>query len=137
MFTKNKPSILIIDYDTAILQVFTRIFKRKGYCVSVAAKGTEAIEKLNCNHFDVALIDSCLPDMEGTTLFSVIDRSSHSTVKIMLTGKALELDGVFGADAILGKPIQPEKLLGIIDSKLRNRNMESSELQTNQEEGSI
>ena len=62
-------SILIIDDDTAILHVFSRIFQRKGYSVTVAEKGREAIEKISCNHYDVALIDLCLADMEGTELF--------------------------------------------------------------------
>jgi len=64
----SKPSILIVDDDIAILRVFTKIFERKGYSVDVAVKGKEAIQKLNINHYDVALIDLALPDMEGTKL---------------------------------------------------------------------
>lgn len=125
MFNQNKPSILIIDDDVGILKTFSRIFQRKGYTVAVAAKGTEAIEKIACNHFDVALIDFCLPDMEGTQLFSVINNASPDTVKIMLTGKA-STASIQGADALLGKPIQPDQLLGIIDSKLKNHNIETT-----------
>jgi CheY-like chemotaxis protein len=125
LFTPNKPSILIIDDDAAILQVFTRIFQRNGYSVTVAAKGTEAIEKLNGNRFDVALIDFCLPDMEGTELFPLIQHTSPATVKIMLTGKMFGQDLIEGADVLLGKPVNPEKLLSIIDSQLKNRNIET------------
>ena len=125
MFNPNKPSILIIDDDVGILSTFSRIFQRKGYTVEVAAKGTEAIEKLNGNHFDVALIDFCLPDMEGTQLFPVINHASPNTVKIMLTGKA-SVGGIEGADVLLGKPIQPDLLLSIIDSELKNRNIETT-----------
>ena len=125
MFTVNKPSILIIDDDTTILRTLTRIFQRKGYFVAVAEKGREAIEKISSNHYDVALIDLCLPDMEGTALFPFIHDASPSTLKIMLTGKTLEPNSIEGADASLGKPIAPDKLLSIIDSKLKNRNIET------------
>ncbi len=123
MFIPNKPSILIVDDDLSILSVFSRIFQRRGYLVTVAAKGEEAIEKLSRNRFDVALIDFCLPDMEGTQLFPLIEQTSPNTVKIMLTGKALER--CLGADELVMKPIQPDRLLSVINNKLRNRDMET------------
>ena len=125
MLIASKPSILIIDDDTAILHTFSRIFQRKGYCVTVAERGREAIEKLNINCFDVALIDMRLPDMEGTELFPLIQKLSPSTLKIMLTGKTLLQDSIDGADALLRKPISPDKLLSIIDSKLKDRTIET------------
>jgi DNA-binding NtrC family response regulator len=124
LFIANKPSILIIDDDLSILRTFSRIFERKGYLVVVAAKGAEAIEKLRDNHFDVALVDLCLPDMEGADLFPLIQSNSPCVFKIMLTGKASEQTSNRGADALLGKPIQPDALLSLIDSRLKNRDME-------------
>lgn len=125
MFIVNKPSILIIDDDLSILRVFSRIFQKNGYSVTVASRGADAIEQLSLNRFDVALIDFCLPDMEGTELFPMIEHSSPDTIKIMLTGKVLVPGCIDGLDALLRKPIQPDKLLSLIDSKLKNRNIES------------
>ena len=124
MLIAEKPSILIIDDDVSILRSLMRIFQRKGYFVTVAEKGREAIEKINSNHYDVALIDLCLPDMEGTELFPIINNSSPRTVKIMLSGKASLQESVEGADMLLRKPVHPEYLLSIIESKLKNRNLE-------------
>jgi DNA-binding response OmpR family regulator len=124
MFIASKPSILIIDDDIAILHTFSRIFQRKGYCVTLAERGKDAIEKINSEHFDVALIDLGLPDMEGIELFPLIQSASPNTLKIMLTGKILLQDSIEGADALLRKPITPEKLLSVIDSKLKNRCIE-------------
>lgn len=125
MFIPSKPSILIIDDDTAILRTFTRIFQRKGYCVSVAERGKDAVEKLSRNSYDVALIDLRLPDMEGTELFSLIQNTSPRTLKIMLTGKMLMTYSIEGADVLLKKPIQPEQLLSVIDCKLKDKNLET------------
>ncbi len=121
LFTANKPSILIIDDDSSILCMFTRIFQRKGYLVDVASKGSEAIQKMQSKCFDVALIDFRLPDMEGSELFPIIQRASPKTVKIMLTGNIHLLKDHIGADALLGKPVNPQKLLSVIDSKLKDR----------------
>ena len=125
MSIPSKPSILIIDDDTAILRTFSRIFQKKGYCVSVAEGGKEAMEKLSAKSYDVALIDLRLPDMEGTQLFPIIQSTSPRTLKIMLTGKMLLGDSIGGADALLKKPIQPELLLSVIDCKLKNKNLET------------
>jgi len=125
LFIPNKPSILIIDDDSAILYTLTRIFQRKGYFVDVAAKGSEAITKIHSNSFDVALIDFRLPDMEGTELFPIIQKSSPKTVKIMLTGNVQLLRNLVGADAFMGKPVNPEKLLSVIDSKLKDRDIDA------------
>ncbi len=124
MFIADKPSILIIDDDTSILRTLTKVFQRKGYFVAVAEKGKEAIEKISNNHYDVALIDLCLDDMEGTDLFPLIHSTSPKTVKIMLTGKFLWQTSIEGADALLAKPIQPDHLLNIIDNELKNKNTE-------------
>jgi DNA-binding response OmpR family regulator len=124
LFIDFRPSIIIIDDDAAILHVFSRIFQRNGYSVTAVERGEEAIEKIIINRYDVALIDLCLPDMEGTDLFPLIQNTSPDTLKIMLTGKDLLQNSIEGADALLRKPISPDKLLSIIDSKLRDRNME-------------
>ncbi len=125
VFISSKPSILIVDDDTAILHVFTKIFERKGYMVTVAEKGKEAMEKLNINQYDVALIDFALPDMEGNALFPLIKNSSPKTLRIMLTGKTWLQGSIEGADAFVGKPVNPEKLLSIIETKLKNRDSET------------
>ena len=125
MFITSQPSIIIIDDDTAILRTFSRIFQRNGYSVTAVERGKEAIEKISSNHYDIALIDLCLADMEGTELFPIIHDTSPDTLKIMLTGKSLYQDCIEGADALLEKPINPDNLLSVIDSKLKNRNIET------------
>ena len=91
----------------------------------MAEKGTEAIEKLKTAKYDVALIDFGLPDMDGDELFPLTHNESPKTLKMMLTGKTWLQGSIEGADAFVGKPVNPEKLLSIIDTKLKNRNSET------------
>jgi DNA-binding NtrC family response regulator len=114
----SKPTILIVDDDVAILNVFSKIFQRNGYVVTVAKKGKEALEKIKTSRYDVALIDLGLPDMEGDRLFPLISNASPKTVKIILTGKIDRQGSIEGADVFVGKPVAPDKLLSIIAQKL-------------------
>jgi DNA-binding NtrC family response regulator len=72
---------------------------------------------------DVSLVDLQLPNMEATELLPVKEETSPKTVKITLSGS--NQHGVASSDAFLGKPINPEKLQSIIESKLRECNLET------------
>ena len=126
MFNGGKPSILIVDDDMGILNAFRKIFQKKGYAVTVAEKGLEAIEKLSMRQYDVTLIDLSLPGMKGSALFPLIKNSSPKTLRILLTGKAWLQPSVEDADAFFEKPIKPDKLLNIIDTELKKRDTEPS-----------
>jgi len=117
----SKPKILIVDDDAAILKTLGKIFQKKGYAVSTAEGGKQAIEKLGVSRFDVAVVDLALPDMEGDKLLPLIAKVSPKTVKIMLTGKIELQDNIEGADVFLKKPVMPDKLLMIIENRLSKR----------------
>ena len=121
----SKKSILVIDDDKSILRTFTRILQKTGCDIDVAETGREAIEKAEKRHYDLALVDVRLPDMDGTDLLAKMKDTMRDTVKIVITGfpsmevgvKALDE----GADAYLVKPVKPEDLLMLIEEKLKCR----------------
>ena len=118
-------TILLVDDDKSILRTFTRILQKNGYDIDVAETGKEAMEKADSRHYDLALVDIRLPDMDGTDLLAKIKKQLQNTIKIMITGfPSIEsgvkaLDG--GADAYLVKPVKPEELLMLIEEKLKNK----------------
>ena len=120
-----KRTIIIVDDDRSILRVFTRVLEKKGYIVTTAENGKDALNQIEHSRFDAALIDVRLPDMEGTSILPRIQETSPKTVKIVFTGSPdLEVLGN-GAnenmDAFLIKPVKPEVLLGILDEKIKAR----------------
>lgn len=121
----NKVHILVIDDDKSILRTFTRILQKSGYEIDVAETGKEAIEKSKNAHYDLALIDIRLPDMDGTDLLVKIQQTMRDAIKIMITGFPSLETGVKaldeGADAYLVKPVKPEELLALIDEKLKSK----------------
>ena len=124
MFEAEK-SILVVDDDEGILRVLRRIFIRRGYTVDTAETGEKAKIKIKSKHYDVALIDLRLSDMDGTDLLQPIYESAPRTLKIILTGLA-DVTNTFepqegGADVFLQKPVDPILLIGIIEEKLKDR----------------
>jgi len=121
----SKKTILIVDDDKSILRTFTRILQKSGYEIETAETGKEAIEKTEDQHFDLALVDIRLPDMEGTDLLAKLKKQLQQTVKIMITGFPSLETGVKaldeGADAYLVKPVKPQELLLLLEEKLKNR----------------
>jgi DNA-binding NtrC family response regulator len=119
LIVAEKPKILIVDDDESILHTFSRIFEKKGFAVAVAEKGEQAKEQISAHSYDVALIDFCLPDMNGTQLLPYLRQASPKAVKILITGKIYLQESVEGADAFFAKPVDPAKMLSVIDTKLQ------------------
>jgi len=123
--SESKKTILVVDDDKSILRTFTRILQKSGYEIDVAETGGEAMDKAENQHYDLALVDIRLPDMDGTELLAKLKKQLQDTVKIMITGFPSLETGVKalneGADAYLVKPVKPQELLFLLDEKLKNR----------------
>ncbi|MBT0159720.1 response regulator [Candidatus Bathyarchaeota archaeon A05DMB-2] len=121
----HKKTILVVDDDKSILRTFTRILQKNGYDIDSAETGKEAIEKAEARHYDLALVDVRLPDMDGTDLLAKMRNTSQDTIKIMITGFPSLENGIKaldeGADAYLVKPVKPEELLMLIEEKLKSK----------------
>ena len=117
--------ILVVDDDKSILRTFTRILQKNGYKIDTAETGREAIERADKKHYDLALVDIRLPDMDGTDLLAKIKQQLQNTIKIMITGFPSIESGIKaldeGAEAYLVKPVKPEELLLLIKEKLKNK----------------
>lgn len=120
----QKKTILVVDDDKSILRTFTRILQKSGYEIDTAETGIEAMEKTENRHYDLALVDIRLPDIDGTDLLAKLKKPLQHTVKIMITGFPSLETGVKaldeGADAYLVKPVKPQELLVLLEEKLKN-----------------
>jgi DNA-binding NtrC family response regulator len=121
----NGKSVLVVDYDRAILRTFTRILQRAGFLTETAENGKEALAKIQARNYDIALIDVILGDSNGLDLLPKIEEISPKTVKVIMTGAdSVEKRGEAcknGADAYLMKPVSPETLLNIFQEKLASK----------------
>ncbi len=92
--------------------------------MSTAQSGLEALNKLEAEPYAAGLIDVKLPDMSGLDLLNSLRTIAPTMMKIILTGHPSDEDRVRaldqGADYYLAKPVNPETLLELIRTKLKN-----------------
>lgn len=120
---KHKKNILIVDDDKYILNIFSRILQKQGYNVDTVETGQEALEKVDTQEYNLALIDVKLPDTNGTDLLAKIHTTKPEMIKIVITGFPSLEDATKvmdqGATAYLVKPVKSEELVKIIAEKLK------------------
>ncbi|MHB9155232.1 MAG: response regulator [Endomicrobiales bacterium] len=79
--------ILIVDDESGITDVSNRILKSKGYSVMTAASGEEALEILENETFDLALIDLRMPGIDGMELLRRIKKLYPTTEVVIITAE--------------------------------------------------
>jgi len=119
---KAKPSVLVIDDDKTIRRTITEILQAEGFNIQVAKDGGEALEKSQREHYDVALVDIRLHDIDGIKLLKTLKRDNPEIKEIVVTGYPSLQNAVEavneGADGYIIKPFKPSALLDIIREKL-------------------
>ncbi|MFH1458846.1 MAG: response regulator [Candidatus Omnitrophota bacterium] len=78
--------VLVVDDQEVIRELFVRILGAKGYDVSTAVDGLEALEKIKAGKFDVLLVDLKMPRMGGMELLREIKKLEIKLVSIVVTG---------------------------------------------------
>ena len=120
----NKKNILLVDSDRGTTDTLTMLFEMRGYHVTVANSGEEALQKISSS-IDLVLLDIVLPDLEGSLICRKLrenDETSHVAI-IILTAKLLTQDIVeglyLGADDYLTKPLEYEELVARMEAVMR------------------
>ena len=83
-------NILVVDDEKEIADLIALVLKNEGYNITVAYDGKTAKDYINCQTFDLALLDVMLPDIDGFSLCSLIRQSYYYPI-IMVTEKLLIL----------------------------------------------
>ena len=113
-------SVLIIDDEQAILQVFDYVLTRSGYDVETAADGREGLQKFLDGRFDLVVTDVLLQGMDGRDVLKQI-RSSEKrrTPVIGISGTPWLLDNA-GFDQVLEKPFSIHHLVASVQGLIKH-----------------
>ncbi|OHD81735.1 MAG: hypothetical protein A2355_07520, partial [Spirochaetes bacterium RIFOXYB1_FULL_32_8] len=115
-------NILLADDYFVNQKMITAILLKKGWNVSIASTGIEALNKIEESKFDIILMDMHMPEMDGITATTIIRESEklsgiHVPI-IALTASAFEQDKKkcleSGMDDFISKPVDTELLYQII-----------------------
>jgi DNA-binding response OmpR family regulator len=116
----KKKRILAVDDDPSALAALRQILTQKGYDVVTAADAESAVDLLETEEIDLALLDVALPGMSGFELCRLIrahPRMAEIPV-IFLTARGLVVDmsegEAAGSDLYLIKPVLATKLVNMV-----------------------
>lgn len=138
-----QKKILVVDDDYSTVELIGLILEKENFLVIKAYSGKSALEKLDSNDIDAALLDMMLPDISGLNLLQTI-RSNPVTAHIpliMVTGRTDEIDTVLGlemgADDYIYKPFKRRELVARLNVIFRRMEQDKNIIEKNIQFGSI
>ncbi|HEY3284731.1 MAG TPA: response regulator [Armatimonadota bacterium] len=101
--------ILVVDDEPIVREVLGECLLADGHEVSSAESGSEALNRLEANPFDLVITDQTMPGMSGDVLAKGIKARLPSLPVFLLTGLGAQVDAEGhapdGIDRVLSKPI--------------------------------
>ncbi|MDQ6993843.1 MAG: response regulator [Mariprofundus sp.] len=113
--------LLLVDDDHAVRMTLGKVMRLKGFSVTYAIQGEEALalfDQLD-GQFELIITDICMPEMNGDELMREIRQRNKAIPMIAITGYAEPklLSKVSSYDALLfDKPLNLEAMMAYIDS---------------------
>ena len=94
MDTSKPANLLIVDDEATLLRTLKRVAVSKGYCVTTASNGIQALESFaqaleNGQRFDLVITDLTMPNMTGADLLERL-RILDPAVKTVLCSCEIE-----------------------------------------------
>lgn len=117
-------SILIVEDDATLQDVYKIILSSKGYAVHVANDGLDGLQKVKAIRPDMVLLDIFMPVMDGREFMRNIDMTDYPDTKIVvysnLSDRKLENELLaLGAHKfVLKSSMSPRDLLTLVDQVL-------------------
>ena len=114
--------ILIVDDEKEIADLIEVYLKNDGYTVHKFYNGLDALECIETQKMDLAILDVILPDIDGFRICQKIREQYYYPI-IMLTAKVEDTDKIMGltigADDYITKPFNPLEVVARVKTQLR------------------
>ena len=127
-----EAKVLVVDDEAKIREYFSDVLHHEGFEVDTAQNGEIAINMIDQELYDVALIDLNMPKVDGMAVLKYLVEQSGDTIGIILTGYATIRNAVeamkAGAFDYLAKPVKMEEVLMVINRALEFREIKRENL---------
>jgi two-component system NtrC family response regulator len=136
----ERAKILIAEDEKNQRDLLEGFLKKEGFSVDAVANGREALQKLEGNFFDIALIDYKMPELDGLQTLREIRRLYPDLPVVMMTAYGTVETAVAsmkeGALDYLTKPVDLEELLLILQKVMERSSLirENKELRARLQE---
>ena len=129
----NEATVLIVDDEPELLEIFSLWLEREGCLVFTAPNGAEALEVLEARKIDALVSDIRMPVMDGMALVRSIYERKHVVPIILVSGHVNAAVGAavgemcgLGVEAVVEKPLNRQDLLNLLQNCLAKIELEDS-----------
>lgn len=126
---KNMPNILIADDEKEIVKLLKIYLETDDVTVFEANDGVQALEIVDKQDIDLALVDIMMPKIDGYQVIKHIRQKDKYipvmviSAKVTLSDRVLGID--IGADDYITKPFEPIEVAAKVKAQLRRLNTAS------------
>jgi len=107
-------NILVVDDDRQIADMLKEYLTGRGFAVTTAYGGREALAAFSGGKFPIVIVDMKMPDVDGMAVLESVKKTDRAAVVIMITGYGTIDSGVaainHGAYDYIAKPFKWEEL---------------------------
>lgn len=124
-----KSKIMVVDDEMHIRELVRFYLDKAGFDTIEAANAEEALDIVENQYIDLAVVDIMMPGMDGFELVEQMRQYSEFPV-IMLTAKSQSKDKLrgfsLGIDDYVTKPFDPDELMARVKTILKRYSINSS-----------
>jgi len=125
MMTLNR--ILVADDEESMRWVLSKALRKKGFTVDLAKDGDEALEMIQANGYDLAILDIKMPGISGLDLLDRVRELKNDLLMVIMTAEASMKNAVEamkrGAYDYITKPFDLDVIDAIVEKASRAREM--------------
>lgn len=122
----KKTSILLVDDDESLRQMYRLILTKAGYTYTSADDGIEGLAKIREGGWDLILLDLMMPNLDGIGVLKALKEEpgsgKHGSIVILsnagYTPVAKEAKGLGAAGFLMKADLLPKDLLEKVESFL-------------------
>ena len=122
--------ILVVEDDASTRMLMCEVLKSAGYTPHGAADGAQALDMMDHQRFDLAVVDLMMPHVDGFQFTRELREGACDLPILMVTAMVSQKDKKrgfeVGADDYMIKPVDEEELLWRINALLRRSKMAHS-----------
>jgi two-component system capsular synthesis sensor histidine kinase RcsC len=121
----ERGTILVVDDDAINRDICVEVLEPLGHEIHAAASGSEALERITRDRFDLVITDLSMPGVSGWDVAKQVKKASPSTRVMLLSGWSVQQDPeqikAAGIDLVLSKPVQLDELAQAVQRLLHEQ----------------
>ena len=128
MGMNSEYNLLVVDDEPGMREFLEIMLRKEEYNVKVASNGEEAIDMLQKETFDLAIVDIQMPGVNGIEVLKNTRENHPNTTIIMITAFASHESAIeamkLGAYDYITKPFKIDEIKLVISKALDKKNLE-------------